>query len=361
VRDLVVVAPDPRFGGGSEAHVQALVEAAAALGREPEVVFVPHPTLRPGEPRSALDRIEPLRLLRGSRALLPAVREAQTVWVAGPLAMHGWAALRADRRYGCWAGTSLADEWRGRARGLRLSRRLAQRANAPALEWLERRVLRGASRLYATGAGSRAAIAHAAGLPADRVGVLPLPVDADRFVPLADDDWRARLTRPALAFLGRADDPRKNLPLALEALPLIRERFPAATLRVIGAGRVPAAEGVEALGHVPSVAEPLRECALLLLPARQEGFGIAAAEALACGVPVVATPSGGPEELLRASGGGVVTAGWSAAELAAAATSLLEDADTLTAMRRRGRDHVVREHSPARLRELLAAALADLD
>ena len=49
VADLLVVAPDPRFGGGSQAHVQAFVDAAAALGREPEVVFVPHPTLRPEE------------------------------------------------------------------------------------------------------------------------------------------------------------------------------------------------------------------------------------------------------------------------------------------------------------------------
>jgi hypothetical protein len=38
---------------------------------------------------------------------------------------------------------------------------------------------------------------------------------------------------------------------------------------------------------------------------------------------------------------------------------LLEDAATLAAMRRRGRDHVVREHAPARLRELLAAAFEE--
>ena len=359
--DLVVVAPDPRFGGGSEAHVRAFVEAAAALGREPEVVFVPHPTLRPEGPRSPLDRVEPLRLVRGSRALLPAVREARTVWVAGPLAMHGWAALRSGRPYGCWAGTSLADEWRGRAVGLRRSRRLARHVNAPALGWIERRVLQGATVLHATSLASREAVARAADVPLGRVGILPLPVDVDRFSPLPDEDWRARLARPVLAFVGRTDDPRKNLVLALEALPLIRERFPEATLRVVGRGAVPGGAGVEALGEVPSVAEPLREAALLLLPARQEGFGIAAAEALASGVPVVATPSGGPEELLRASGGGVVTEGWSAAELAGAAISLLGDVDTLTAMRRRGRDHVVREHSPARLRELVAAALANLD
>ena len=40
---------------------------------------------------------------------------------------------------------------------------------------------------------------------------------------------------------------------------------------------------------------------------------------------------------------------------------LLSDPERLLALRRRGRAYVEREHSPARLRELLAAAFAELD
>jgi glycosyltransferase involved in cell wall biosynthesis len=83
--------------------------------------------------------------------------------------------------------------------------------------------------------------------------------------------------------------------------------------------------GVETTGVVPDVATVLRECALFVLPSRQEGFGIAVAEALACGVPAIVTPSGGPEELVRSSGGGHVTAGWSERELADAILGLLGD------------------------------------
>ena len=106
---------------------------------------------------------------------------------------------------------------------------------------------------------------------------------------------------------------------------------------------------------MPSVAAHLRRATLFVLPSWQEGFGIAAAEALAAGLPVVTTPSGGPEALVRDSGGGVVLEGFSAEELAATVRGLLADPAPPRAMRRSGREYVEREHSPARFRELLAA------
>jgi len=353
VRTATVVGPDPLFGGGAAAHAAALADTLASLGLEADRLWVPHPALRGrGFP---LDRVEPIRLSRGSRRLVAAARRADVRWVAGPLAMHGYAAACAGAEYDCWAGTTLADENRGRVAGLTASRRLASRLNEPFLRRIERAVLVGARRIYATSPASRAAI-EATGVRV--AGVLPLPVDGDRFRPEPDDAWLARLERPVLAVVGRASDPRRNVALALAALPLIRDRFPGARLRLIGRPpTIPVPDGVEILGEVPSVADPLREASLLLLTSRQEGFGIAAAESLASGVPVVSTPSGGPEELLRASGGGVVLGGFFPHDLAARAVELLEDVATLTAMRRSGRDYVLREHSPTRLRALVSRTL----
>jgi phosphatidylinositol alpha 1,6-mannosyltransferase len=111
---------------------------------------------------------------------------------------------------------------------------------------------------------------------------------------------------------------------------------------------------------VDSVAEHLREAQLFVLPSRHEGFGIAAAEALASGVPALTTPSGGPEELVRASGGGVVLEGFTAEELAEGAVELLGDAARLLAMRASGREYVAREHSSDRFRAMLAAAFVEV-
>jgi glycosyltransferase involved in cell wall biosynthesis len=293
--------------------------------------------------------------LASAARIAPRLRAAQSIWVVATSASYGFAATLSGRPYACWVVTGLADEWAGRRHGLPASRRLALRVNAPILRPLERRVLRKATRVYAVSPWSRGSIARAGGLAEESVGILPIPVDLDRFTPASDEDWRRTLEEPVLAFVGRGDDPRKNVRLLLDAIALL----PGVRLLLIGAPpRGPLPERVEATGVVPSVVPYLHRATLFVLPSLQEGFGIVAAEALAAGVPVVTTPCGGPEALVAESGGGVVLSGFSPEELATTVRGLLDDVDRLSEMRRSGREHVLREHSPTRFRELLGRALA---
>jgi glycosyltransferase involved in cell wall biosynthesis len=239
-----------------------------------------------------------------------------------------------------------------------LSRRAALELNAPVLRRYERRALRGARCVFAISPFSRDRLAEAGDLDPEAIEILPIPVDLRHFTPLDDDDWSARLAQPTLVFVGRADDPRKNAGLLLEAFPAVRERVPHVRLRFVG--RPPASplpDGAVAVGEVQDVAAHLRDAALLVLPSHQEGFGIVAAEALACGVPMVTTPCGGPEALVRISGGGAVLSSFDVEELVETISSLLLNPTCLSAMRRSGRRHVVREHAPERLRDLLESVL----
>ena len=358
--DLAVLGPDPRFGGGGEAQTAAFLSAASQLGRTSRLLFDPHPGL--GGPRFTWRRVEALRQAGAARRLASEAAAAGSLWVVGPLAQNGAAAVRADRRYGCWIGTTITSEWAGRARGLPPAHRWAAAASIPALAKIERRVLQRAHRLYATSASSRADLAAAARVDEDAVGIIRIPVDVDRFRPAADADWLDAVSRPVLVFVGRGDDPRKNVPLVLRAFTRIRAKLPRARLLLVGrppGTALPA--GVEVTGQVADAAAELRRGGLFVSPSWQEGFGIAVAEALATGLPVVTTPSGGPEDLVRRSGGGVVTESFHEDDLADEVLALLERPEGLAEMRRLGREHVVREHASAVFREQVRSALEAVD
>jgi glycosyltransferase involved in cell wall biosynthesis len=358
--DLAVISQDPRFGGGGLAQTDAFMTAARDLGRDPSLLVDPHPGL--GRSRTTWRRVEALRQLASARTLEADAAAARSLWVVATLAHNGGAAPRSGRRYGCWIGTTIDAEWKGRASGLSRSRRIAAGASIGSLRAIERRVLRNAQRLYATSAASRAQVAAGADLSEDEVGLLPIPIQLERFQPATDDEWRHALERPVLTFVGRADDPRKNIGLLLDAFTEVRETHPDARLRLVGtAPAVAVPDGVEVVGPVGDVAAELRRAAIFVLPSSQEGFGIVVAEALAGGLPVITTPCGGPEELVHASGGGRVLETFEAEELARAIASLAETTEAATAMRTSGQSYVHRVHDPNRFRELLDAALKELD
>jgi len=121
--------------------------------------------------------------------------------------------------------------------------------------------------------------------PDTEVAVLPTGVDLDRFQPLDRAQSRERLgldARAALALF--PSDPERHEKRA----DLAREAADLAGAQLLALGRVPPDEVPHWVNAVDVV----------LVPSEREGFGLAVLEALACDVPVVATPVGVHAEAL---------------------------------------------------------------
>lgn len=121
--------------------------------------------------------------------------------------------------------------------------------------------------------------------------VLPNGVDLEMFAPRSRREARARLgwgeEERVMLFLGNPDDPRKNIILARDAAEAICSEDPAARLHV--AWEV-APEEVPVLMNAA-------DC--LLFPSKSEGSPNAIKEAMACALPIVASPVGDIAERLE--------------------------------------------------------------
>ncbi len=148
---------------------------------------------------------------------------------------------------------------------------------------------------------------------AGRIAVIPPGVDPD-LAPVTDpaclDAVRAawRLPDRFVLFVGDLA-PRKNLPRLLDAFSRLAASRPGLGLVLVGAAwhgratldahvrRLGLGGRVRTLGYVPRADLPalysLAE--VLAFPSLDEGFGLPALEALACGCPVVCTPGGAAE------------------------------------------------------------------
>ena len=150
------------------------------------------------------------------------------------------------------------------------------------------------------------------------VSLLPNCIDAAAFGPAPKNQRLLRRLdlqhRPVLLTLGRmaAAERYKGVDTLLELLPQIQLRHPNAAYLLVGDGndrprlqakaaRLGLTAHVRFTGsiHEAQKADHYRLADCFVMPGRGEGFGIVYLEALACGVPVVASLADGSREAVR--------------------------------------------------------------
>ena len=170
------------------------------------------------------------------------------------------------------------------------------------------------------------------------VQVIPNFINPAEYHPAADPACRRALAPANHKILIHVSNfrPVKRVLDVVHTFAGVREAMPA-TLVLVGDGpdrdaaehevdRLGLKRDARFLGKVDNVADVLRGGDLFLLPSATESFGLAALEAMACGVPVIASAAGGIPEVVTDGETGALAPVGDVAAMTARALAILKDA-----------------------------------
>ncbi len=227
-----------------------------------------------------------------------------------------------------------------------------------------------ATRVAAVSAGVRDALAEdlAGRVPAERIAVIPNPVDADE-VRRRSQPVLARAGRYRLCSVGRLVS-AKGLDVLIEAL--AQARLPGCwELLVVGDGPLrPRLERlvqrhdldsrVRFLGALDNPYPVIASSDVVVQASRWEGFGMVVLEALSLGVPVIATQCpGGMVETLDGGKYGVLVPSDDRLALAEAVANLADDSELRRTLAERGPARAG-QYAPRRVAEMVAQLATEI-
>lgn len=266
------------------------------------------------------------------------------------------------RDYVAWVASDWHGDRRDRVRRFPWFRRVLDACiNGPVIRRMEAKLLR-AGRVLSLSEHTATMLAGVAGDRFERT-LLPMPVDTAHFTP---DPAAVRPGR--IGFVGRLDDPRKNVDLMLSAVARLRARGRDAQAFLVTDHPTQALQdriASHGLGDNARIArgsdrqvvrDHLQTFDVFALPSWQEGLCIAALEAMACGIPVVSTRCGGPEEFVLPGQTGDTT-GFDADDMADAIDKIVSDRALRESLGRNARALVEQRYAASRTREVLERSL----
>jgi glycosyltransferase involved in cell wall biosynthesis len=216
---------------------------------------------------------------------------------------------------------------------------------------MQKRVARQIPRILTVSTSSKRDIVEQYGIPAERLEVVPVAADHTFFRP------RPEIPRVPgrIMTTASADVPFKGLLPLIEAVAKLRTERPDAHLVVVGRLRPesPVAAAIRRLGLGAAVTfesgvsdqrlvDLYAEACVAVVPSLYEGFSLPAVEAMACGVPLVATTGGALPEVVGAHGvTGLLVAPADPSGLAAAIATIMAEPELAARLSAAGRQRVL--------------------
>jgi glycosyltransferase involved in cell wall biosynthesis len=193
------------------------------------------------------------------------------------------------------------------------------------------------------------------GIRGQKIAIIHNGVDLAVFSP-RDPDKRLSADlgigghHPIIGTVGRMVTEKGQLHL-IEALSYLRDRWPMLRCLFIGTGPLldPLKKRAEALGLAETcifqgvrmdIADIYPLMDLFVLPSLREPFGLVLLEAMASGVPVISTASGGPLDFIQSGINGILVLPSDPIELAAQIDFLLSDPEIAVAIAKQGYETV---------------------
>lgn len=188
-----------------------------------------------------------------------------------------------------------------------------------------------------------------AGVPEAKIEIIPNGVESPEKETSAEERRAARLKYGigendfAVGHLG-AFTHEKGQDVAMEAFAILRDRIPSLRMILAGEGAPLAAPDARVLlpGFVANRREFFAAVDLFIMPSRSEGWGLAASEALAHGIPVVASDTGGLASIVEPGHTGWLVAPGDSHALAGAIEEAASEPQRLKGMSWRARESAAR-------------------
>lgn len=240
---------------------------------------------------------------------------------------------------------------------------------------MQKKVVQDLTHVITVSQQSQRDIAEAFARPAEKIHIFPNGIDTDTFRPIPTikrKQWQLLTT-------ASSDQPLKGLSVLLNAIAKLRNEFPQLHLVVIGKLKpggdtekelhaLQLTQVVEFRSGISTefLVEAYAESKLAIVPSLYEGFGLPAAEALACGIPLICSDGGALPEVVGEAAY-LVGAG-DIEELAQAIRNLLLNDEKCESLSLAGRLHslqhlswqIVAENLTAYYRDILAKQEASI-